>query len=355
MVAKTRKQALVVGASGLLGTNFHQYLESVGDWDVITLARKPASAGSTARHIVLDLLDRKACAQAVPAMVDVTHVFYLSRVVEPNSDYLIKVDPNVDMLKNLIDYLDPVAAKLEHVQLMHGSKWYGSHIGPFKTPAKESHPRPQQALYYYGQHDYIAQKQKGRGWTWSTLRPHFVDGVAVGSPSNLISAIGAYAAILQELGQPFSFPGSERVFDALLMHADVRLVSKAMLWTSIEPRCAGQDFNIANGDYFRWRDVWGALAAHFAMEVGPVGAFKLKDFMRAKAPVWDRLVVRHGLRPTAFAAIADWAFADSVFRIDWDQTLSVVKSHQFGFGEMVDSEQMFLDLLSEYRRLRILP
>jgi len=71
--------------------------------------------------------------------------------------------------------------------------------------------------------------------------------------------------------------------------------------------------------------------------------------------VWDRLIARHGLRPTAFGEIADWAFADSVFRIDWDQAMSVVKSHRFGFREMVDSEQMLLDVLSEYRRLRILP
>ena len=320
-----------------------------------TLSRKAVGGGSAARHLALDLLDRNACAQAVPALAAVTHVFYLSRVVEPDSDYVIKVDPNVDMLKNLIDHLDPVAKRLEHVQLMHGRKWYGSHLGPFKVPAKESHPRPAQALYYYGQHDYLAQKQQGRRWTWSTLRPPFVNGVAVGSPSNLVSAIGAYAAILQELGLPFSFPGSERAFDALLMHADVKLVSKAMLWAAIEPRCAGQDFNIANGDYFRWRDVWDGLAAHFGMAPGTVGPVKLKDFMRDKAPVWDRLIAKHGLRPTAFGQITDWAFADSVFRIEWDQAMSVVKSHQFGFGEMVDSEQMLLDILSEYRRLRILP
>lgn len=347
------KHALVVGASGLLGTNFCQYMESLGDWEVITLSRKPV--GRAARHLALDLLDRNACAQAAPALAAVTHVFYLSRVVEPDSDYLIKVDPNVDMLKNLIDHLDPVAKRLEHVQLMHGSKWYGSKLGPFKVPAKESHPRPTQALYYYGQHDYLAQKQQGRRWTWSTLRPHFVNGVAVGSPSNLVSAIGAYAAILRELGLPFSFPGSERAFDALLMYADVKLVSKAMLWAAIEPRCAGQDFNIANGDYFRWRDVWDGLAAHFGIAPGTVGPFKLKDFMRDKAPVWDRLIAKHGLRPTAFGQIADWAFADSVFRIEWDQAMSVVKSHQFGFCEMVDSEQMLLDILSEYRRLQILP
>jgi hypothetical protein len=96
----------VVGASGLLVTNFHQYPESLGDWEVITLSRKPVGASSAARHLALDVLDRNACTQAVPALAAVTHVFYLSRVVEP--DYVIKVDPNVDMLKNLIDHLDPV-------------------------------------------------------------------------------------------------------------------------------------------------------------------------------------------------------------------------------------------------------
>lgn len=351
----TDKLALVVGASGLLGTNFHNHLRSFNDWDVLTLARKPAPPGSTGRHVSLDLLDRNACARAAPAMADVTHVFYLSRVVEPNSDYVIKVDPNVDMLKNLLDHLEPVAKRLEHVQLMHGSKWYGSNLGTFKTPAKESHPRSKQALYYYGQHDYIVQLQQGRRWTWSTLRPHFVDGVAVGSPSNLVSAIGVYAAIVRELGLPFDFPGPERAFDALLMHSDVRLVSKAMVWAATEPWCAGQDFNIANGDYFRWRDVWGALVAHLGVAPGVVRPFKLKEFMRDKAAVWDRVVTTHGLRPTTMGEVADWAFADSVFRIEWDQALSVVKSHQFGFGEMVDSELMLLDLLSGYRAQRILP
>jgi nucleoside-diphosphate-sugar epimerase len=350
-----RKQALVVGASGLLGTNFHQHLESLGDWDVIALSRQPAGATGAARHLALDLLDREACARTAPALAGVTHVFYLSRVVEPGSDYVIKVDPNVDMLKNLIDHLDPVAKRLEHIQLMHGSKWYGSHLGPYKVPAKESHPRPAQALYYYGQYDYLAQKQQGRRWTWSTLRPHFIIGVAVGSPSNLMSAIGAYAAILKELGLPFSFPGSERTFNTLLMYSDVKLVCKAMLWAAMEPRCAGQDFNVANGDYFRWRDVWGGLAAHFGMAAGAPRPLKLKEFMRDKASVWAQLVAKHGLRPSGFGQIADWAFADSVFRIEWDQALSVVKSHQFGFGEMVDSEQMLQDSLSEYRRLRLLP
>ena len=67
------------------------------------------------------------------------------------------------------------------------------------------------------------------------------------------------------------------------------------------------------GSYFRWRDVWDGLAAHFGMAPGTVGPIEAEGlYMRDKAPVWDRLIVKHGLRPTAFGQIADWAFADSV-------------------------------------------
>jgi nucleoside-diphosphate-sugar epimerase len=348
-----RKQALVVGASGLLGTNFLEHLGSLSGWDVITLSRRPMRDGGAHAHIALDLLDRAACAPALAAAARVTHVFYLSRAVEDG--YRIQVDANVRMLKNLVDHLESAAPDLEHVQLMHGCKWYGVSSGPFRTPAKEYHPRSAHPSYYFGQHDYLSARQRGKRWNWSTLRPHFVNGVAVGSPSNLMSVIGVYAAILKELGMPLVFPGPERAFDALLMYADVRLVAKAMVWAATEPRCANQDFNIANGDYFRWRDVWPDIAAQFGMAAGTAQATKLAHFMADKAPVWERIVARHGLKPTRFADVADWAFADSVFRLEWDQAVSVVKAHQYGFPEMVDSERMLAEMLAEYRRRRIIP
>ena len=96
---------------------------------------------------------------------------------------------------------------------MHGSKWYGSNLGPFKVHLRKKATQGRlEALYYYGQHDYLTQKQQGRRWTWSTLRPHFVNGVAVGSPSNLVSAIGAYAAAISAGTRlAFFLSGSERV------------------------------------------------------------------------------------------------------------------------------------------------
>lgn len=347
------RHALVVGASGLLGTNFVRHLQSAGRWSITSLSRRPAPGLDADAHVALDLLDRAACERLVPTLTSITHVFFLPRVVQKG--YQISVEPNLAVLRNLVDFLVPAAPSLEHIQLMHGCKWYGVHLGPFKTPARETDPRPAIQNFYYGQHDYLAAKLEGRQWTWSTIRPHFVNGVAVASPSNLVGVLGAYAAILHELGEPLHFPGSDAAFGAALMHAHIDIVAKAMVWAATEPRCANQDFNVANGDYFRWRDVWPRIAAHFGMAAGQPKPLKLEEYMRDKAPVWSRITERYGLRTIPFESAADWAFADSIFRLEWDQTMSVVKAHQYGFGQMMDSEQALLDLLSQYRRQKLLP
>jgi hypothetical protein len=43
--------------------------------------------------------------------------------------------PNRTMLVNLLDAIEPASPDLAHVNLMHGTKWYGNHLGPFKTLA----------------------------------------------------------------------------------------------------------------------------------------------------------------------------------------------------------------------------
>ena len=41
--------------------------------------------------------------------------------------------------------LDAVSPVLRRVVLVTGTKYYGSHLGPFKTPARESGPSPHAA------------------------------------------------------------------------------------------------------------------------------------------------------------------------------------------------------------------
>lgn len=180
-------------------------------------------------------------------------------------------------------------------------------------------------------------------------------GVTVGSPSNPLSTLGTYAAILRELGEPLHFPASAETFDAHISVTDVRLLTAAMVWAATAPRCANEAFNIVNGDTFRWRDIWPVLAEQFRMQSGAPKPMKLRDFMSDKESVWAAVVRKYNLRSTKMQDIADWSFADVLFAGSWDQTASVVKAHKFGFTEMVDTEEMFVEILQRYRELRLLP
>ena len=77
--------------------------------------------------------------------------------------------------------------------------------------------------------------------------------------------------------------------------------------------------------------------------------------MADKAPVWERIVARHGLLPTPFDEIAHWAFGDFVLGQDFDLISDTTKARQFGFHDVVDSEAMLFDMLDQYRAARILP
>lgn len=347
------RKALIVGASGMVGSNLYARLSKQSDWDVVTLSRRPVPLGATHRHLAIDLLDAGQCLDAAASLADITHVFFCARAVETN--YVIKLDENRLIVENLLDALLPVAENLQHVQMIHGMKWYGSHLGPYRTPAKESHPRLPGPNFYYEQLDALIARSERSSWSWSTLRPHFICGTAIGSPSNPISTIGAYAAILKELGEPLHFPAGEAVWTAHLNVTDVELLTKAMIWAATEPRCAGEAFNIVNGDTFRWRDVWPLIAGQFGIEPGELRPVSLHSFMADKDAVWKQIATREGLRSKDLKEVADWAFADVMFAGAWDQTASVVKAHQYGFCGMVDSEEMFQRLFGQYRDLKILP
>ena len=42
------------------------------------------------------------------------------------------VPGNLEMLRNLLDAAEAGLPRLAHVHLVHGGKWYGMHIGPYR-------------------------------------------------------------------------------------------------------------------------------------------------------------------------------------------------------------------------------
>lgn len=354
-MAEAIKTALVVGATGVIGRGLMQHLDGLPNWRAIGLSRRPPDEAHSAwsRYLAVDLLDPADARDKLGALSEVTHVFYAAFVNAP--DQAAQVAPNLAVLRNCLEALDPAAPDLQRVVLVEGTKWYGSHLGPFKTPAKEDDPRCPPPMFYHDQEDYLRGFAETRPWSWCALRPQTVCGFSLGSPMNLMTLIGLYAAICEEEGRPFSYPGKEGAYRALYQVTDAGLLARGQVWAATAETAADQAFNLTNGDFFRWQNLWPRLADFFDLQPGPVETQSLTETMADKAPVWDAAVARHGLQPNGFESLAAWPFGDYCLGCDYDVMSSTTKIRQAGFTEVLDSEEMFLRLFAEFREARIFP
>src|SRR5436309_7820602 len=309
MVRAMTKTALIAGAGGAASKRLIELLLADPDWSVIALARskRPSRNGLTA--ISADLFDRDACRRALRDQPGITHIFYTARAKHGETG-LESVEDNVAMLRNVLDAVEPIAARLEHVHLVQGTKYYGMHLGPFRTPAREDDPRHPPPNFYYDQQDLLVARGRGRGWGWSASRPTFIYDFAPERARNAVAVIGAYAALCREIGSRFDFPGLPAAFDAQRDLTDASLLAHAMKYIAVTPACRNQAFNVTNGDVVSWRDLWSGIAAHFGITADNARPFSLNEWARDKQPVWDAIVRRYGLIHTPLNAVADWAFAD---------------------------------------------
>jgi nucleoside-diphosphate-sugar epimerase len=348
-----QKSALIVGANGIIGGNLARHLASLEDWTIVGLSRRGGESTGRIRHVAVDLLDRDDTRAKLRDLSDVTHVFYAAYQDRPSWAEL--VPPNLAMLVNVIEAVEAVARNLCHVSLMQGYKVYGAHLGPFKTPARESDPGHMPPEFNVDQQQFLEQRQTGKSWSWSAIRPSVVCGFALGNPMNLAIVIAVYAAICKELGLPLRFPGKPGAYDTLHDITDAGLLARATVWAATDERCANQAFNINNGDLFRWSEMWPKIARFFGLEVAPPLPLSLDVVMADKEKLWNSMVAQHGLAANAYKDVSSWRFGDFVFSWDYDMFGDGSKARRFGFHDYVDSEQMFMDIFAELRRRRIIP
>jgi len=347
------KKAVVVGALGVIGRNLVEHLSAIGGWEIIGLSRRAPDFETEARYLQVDLLDRDDAEAKLSALTDATHVFYCAFQARPT--WAEHNAPNLAMLVNAVEPIERASPGLRHVHLVEGNKIYGSHLGPFKTPAKEDDPPHMLPNFYWDQEQWLRRHREGKRWTWSALRPHTVCGFAVGNPMNITTVIGVYAAISKELGLPLRFPGKPGAYNAIYQVTDAELLAKAMVFCATEPAAANQVFNITNTDFFRWRNLWPKFAEAFGMEYAGVQTINLTEFMADKGPLWDAMVAKYGLRPYRYEDMAAWPFGDYVFGTDWDVMTDTLKIRRAGFHACVDSEAMFLRMFRRFREMKVIP
>ncbi len=362
-----QKKILIAGALGLSGRAAVRHFESRG-WAVVGLSRRsPAEAyrdlDSKAQFISVDLRDRADCAVKLSALTDVTHIIYAA--VYETSDLKSAwtagagdfVGVNVQMLRNFLDVMLPAAQGLQQMTVFQGAKAYGVHTGAMKLPGKERDPRMISIGFYTPQEELLRARQKGKSWTWTIFRPQMISGFATGAPISCLPGIGVYAAVCRELGLPLRFTGRA---DGPLEAVAVEILAKALEWAATEPRCANEIYNMGNGDCFCWPNVFPRIASEvFAMDYAPPHSDYLAVVMADKAPVWDEIVARYGLKKYAMKdLVASWQVVD--FFLDYGDRnrlalLSTIKARTHGFQECEDSEDMIVRQLKEMQAQQVLP
>lgn len=283
---------------------------------------------------------------------DVTHALYCAYV----NAHGFEADriPNVALLSGALDLCE-ACPNLTHITLMQGNKAYGSHLGPFKTPAKETDPCIAGGHFYDDQLDALTARADKLRWSWSALRPHVVIGPALKSSMNLMAVLGAYGTLQKAKGEPFAFPGPDTAFTPIYQATDSDLLSRAIDWCGEAEAAKSEIFNITNGDYFRWTNVWDSLAVFFEIpSAGPANT-KLTDAMAGDNLTWRKIAEKHLLVEPNLDSIVSWRFADYVFGTTWDVMSDAVKIRKCGFWDYVDTEIMLLDRLQQLRTLKIIP
>ena len=347
------KTALIAGATGAAAKRLVETL-AAADWRVIGVSRRPPPSAGRVTYVAADLADAEALASALKPHADISHVFYTARAAHGESG-VESVEDNFRLLRNTVDVATRTAKQLQHIHLVEGTKWYGMHLGPFATPAREEQSRHQPPNFYYDQQDYLSERQRGQTWTWSASRPNFLCDFAPERPRNAPTLVGAYAAICRELNMPLDFPGTEACYRALADVTDASLLARAMVFLATSEKAHNQAFNVTNGDMYRWCNLWPRIAAAYGIPCGPVRTLDLATWMADKQPVWDRIVKRHGLQPLPMEQVAKWPFGDFLWRQNHDNISSTTKLRQIGFHDMVDTEAMYLKHLASYRSAKILP
>jgi nucleoside-diphosphate-sugar epimerase len=345
--------ALVVGATGITGTYVCRHLAQAG-WRVTGTARRtPQDPEPGVTYVQADMSDRSSL-DALDAS-EVTHLAYTGFAPVIGAEWEAVSDHNAALFDTLMDWAAARLPNLQRVLLMQGQKYYGSHLGPYRTPTREDDPRHQGKNFYFNQQDRLAETASANGWTWTALRPHIVCGLNLRAAMNPLMVIGAYAAICKALNRPFSFPGDPVAYDKVYQATDADLLGACAVWALTTSEAANQPYNITNGDFFRWRHIWERVATAWDLELAEPQPMSLIPFMADHSDLWADLAAGQGLAQPDVTTLVDWAFGDYILRCKWDVMASTMKLRGHGFQGCRDSEEMFVTRLAQMQAAKLLP
>ncbi|MGH1516887.1 SDR family oxidoreductase [Chryseobacterium sp. JK1] len=351
--------ALVVGATGITGSNLAEELISQG-WTTYGLSRNPNNSIANLIPIKADLMDEQNLAEALEG-ISPTHIYFTTWMRNDTEEENIRV--NSALVRNLLNVLS-AKKSVQHVALVTGLKHY---LGPFEayakqgilpeTPVREEHPRLPLPNFYYAQEDEVYKASERDGFTWSIHRPHTVVGYAVGNLMNIGATLAVYASICKETGRKFIWPGSEAQWNGVSDVTDAKVLAQQLVWASTTESAKNQAFNITNGDVFRWKWLWKRLADWFGVEYeGFEDSIKpLEKELENDKQIWKEIAEKYNLNETRLDRLSSAWHTD----LDLGRPLEVMcdmsGSRKLGFSAFKSTEDSFIEVFERLRAEKMIP
>ncbi|WP_413727663.1 SDR family oxidoreductase [Sodalis sp. RH19] len=351
-------RALIVGVSGIIGSALAVKLLHSG-WRVYGLSRGRTPVPEGCEAIVADLTDGQSVTAALKDLA-VDRVFFTAWSRQATEKENIRV--NGAMVSHVLDALGASMAG-GHAALVTGLKHY---LGPFEayatgavpvTPFREEQGRLPVDNFYYAQEDRLFAAAKRHGFTWSVHRPHTIVGYAIGNAMNMGVTLAVYATLCKYTGQPFIFPGSAMQWHGLTDMTDSRLLASHLEWAATHDQGKNQDFNVVNGDIFRWRWMWSQIADYFGVSPAPFPgqASPLGERMQDAPAQWTDIAARFGLREANIDNLVSWWHTDADLGRPMEIVTDMSKSRKAGFTGYQDTRDSFIDLFDRLKAERIIP
>lgn len=351
--------ALVIGATGITGSNLSEELISQG-WTTYGLARNPKNTIPDLIPVKADLLDEDNLSDALRD-ISPTHIFFTTWMRNDTEEENIRI--NSALVRNLLNVLSPKKS-VQHVALVTGLKHY---LGPFdayvkegilpETPVREEHPRLEYPNFYYAQEDAVYEAAERDHFSWSIHRPHTVIGYAIGNLMNMGITLAVYASICKETGAKFVWPGSEAQWNGLSDVTDAKVLAKQLVWSSTTEEAKNQAFNVTNGDVFRWKWVWYKIADYFGIEADGYhdSVRPLEKEMAGKNEIWKMIAEKYHLQENDLDRLSSAWHTDLDLGRPIEVMTDMSKSRKLGFTAFESTEDSFINLFIKLRKEKIIP
>ncbi|XP_043712526.1 (S)-8-oxocitronellyl enol synthase ISY1-like [Telopea speciosissima] len=369
---KHESVGLVIGVTGIVGNSLAEILPLPdtpgGPWKVYGVARRPRpswNADHPVEYIQCDVSDAQDTLAKLSPLTDVTHIFYVTWADRGNESANCEI--NGAMFHNVLRAVIPNAPNLQHICLQTGTKHYlgafedliSGTARPHDPPFDDDLPRLPTPNFYYTLEDILLEEvEKKDSLTWSVLRPGVIFGFSPFSLMNIIGTLCVYAAICKHEGKPLRFPGTRSAWDLYAEASDADLIAEHHIWASVDPYAKNEAFNCVNGDVFKWKHLWKALAEQFGMDCPSEyeeGVPSFAELMKGKGPVWDEIVKEHELLPTKLEDVGLWWFADVTLRVQESFLSSMNKSKEHGFVGFRNSTKSFVSWIDKMKAFKLVP